>query len=54
MQFLARQADFDQIVTDFLKERGDSGGETYLKDAVVLILSVCVHLTSNEDTTNKS
>ena len=35
MQFLARQADFDQIVTEFLKERGDSGGEIFLHDAVV-------------------
>ena len=34
MQFLARQADFDQIVTEFLKERGDSGGEIFLHDAV--------------------
>ena len=43
MQFLARQADFDQIVTEFLKERGDSGGETYLKDAVgTYLLFFCV------------
>ena len=34
MQFIARQADFDQIVTEFLKERGDSGGEIFLQDAV--------------------
>jgi len=37
MQFLARQADFDQLVTDFLADHGDSGGEQYLEQAVSFV-----------------
>lgn len=45
MQFLARQADFDQLVTEFLKERGDSGGESFLTEAVSLDFHIdCIPL----------